>query len=455
MTTPSIARGAVAAAGLLLAAAPASAQTGLTIYNDGRVLVRRAFPVAVGAGLSEVRLQPGALDPSSLLSLDPEVQIVESHYDAAVDERSVLRRAVGRTLTFETGGKSVQATLLGVDPERWRLADGAVTFARPGILRVPEELVTTDPQLELKLRAAKARSQASFGWFTDGTAWSAAYAVVLQKSGMARVEGSAVLVNGALRADSAEIQLVAGSPGRAAPSPKAYMSMRAAEGMVADAAPYAGAGERVGDLRVYPLPGRWSLRPGQTSTIALFEPMSAKITRTYEVGGVLPWYGPLMPRGDESEVPVEVRYTLERPRGSEFGERALPAGTARVYDQDAQGRLQLVGEASTGHSAAGKDLVLATGTAFDLTARRVQTNYVTKPAAPREKGGATAAYAVTLANAGDEPVVIDVMEERGGEWSVVRSSVPAEKLSSTRTRFRVKVPARGETTLTYTVQLVW
>ena len=37
---------ALAAAGTL-AAAGASAQTSLTIYNDGRVLVRRTVPVAV------------------------------------------------------------------------------------------------------------------------------------------------------------------------------------------------------------------------------------------------------------------------------------------------------------------------------------------------------------------------------------------------------------------------
>jgi len=51
--------------------------------------------------------------------------------------------------------------------------------------------------------------------------------------------------------------------------------------------------------------------------------------------------------------------------------------------------------------------------------------------------------------------VVDVLEERGGEWSVLSSSVPAEKLSSTRTRFRAKVPARSEAAITYRVRIVW
>jgi hypothetical protein len=444
--------------GLVCAAAPASAQTGLTIYNDGRVLIRRTVPVTLTAGLTDVRFLPGAMDPSSLVSLDPDVTVVQSRYDAAIDERSVLRRAVGRTLSFDMGGgKTTTAVLLGTDPERWRSADGYVSFSRPGVLRVPEELVTAEPQLELQLRSAKARSGVGLGWFTDGTSWSAAYSVLLRKNGTARVEGAAVIINTALRADSAEIQLVAGSPGRGtSPSAKNMMAMRAVE-MVA-AAPsgdMAGAGERLGDLRVYALPGRWTLRPALTSTIALFEPFAAKIEKTYEVGGVVPYWGPLLPRGDESDEEVSVKYTLARPAGTEFGDRGIPGGIVRVYDADTQGRLQLVGEANVEHLPAGKAMELGTGTAFDLRARRIQTNYVSRPTVPRQKSGATASYSVTLTNGGDEAVVIDVIESRGGEWSVSQSSVPAEKRSSTTTRFRVPVPAKGEVVLTYTVQLFW
>lgn len=438
-----------------LMADSAEAQTGLTIYNDGRVLVRRLVPVAVPAGSAEVRFTPGVMDPASLLSLDPDVTVVQSRYDAAVDEGSVLRRAVGRTFTFDLNGKKEQATLLGTEPERWRFPDGTVSFVRPGTLRVPEELVTAEPLLELQVKSARSKSSVGFGWLTQGTSWNASYGVLLRKDGTARIEGAAVISNGTLRADSAEIQLVAGSPGRAsAPSPKGMMVMA----MRADAAAMnemAAPGQALGDLRVYALPGRWTLRPGLVSTIALFEPLAAKVEKTYEVNGAIPYWGPMMPRGDEQDEPVNVRYTLVRPRQTEFGDRALPGGVARVYDADAQGRLQLIGEADVEHLPAGKPMVLGTGTAFDLRARRIQTNYVTRPQAPKQKSSAAASYSVTLTNSGDEPVTIDVIEERGGEWTVTQASIPGEKLSSTRTRFRAKVPAKGETVLTYTVQLFW
>jgi hypothetical protein len=62
---------------------------------------------------------------------------------------------------------------------------------------------------------------------------------------------------------------------------------------------------------------------------------------------------------------------------------------------------------------------------------------------------------VTITSAKDTAVTVEVLEERAGEWSVLASSLPAEKVSSTRTRFRVRVPAMGEATLTYRVRVVW
>ena len=94
---------------------------------------------------------------------------------------------------------------------------------------------------------------------------------------------------------------------------------------------------------------------------------------------------------------------------------------------------------------------------FDLTAKRIQTTFTTR----RDSVGgnwrtiATADYKVTITNAGDAAVTVDVVEQRGGEWSVVTSSVKPVKLSSTRTSFPVAVPARGKAALTYRVRIIW
>ncbi|HEY8259298.1 MAG TPA: hypothetical protein VIG08_16695 [Gemmatimonadales bacterium] len=449
---------ALAAMVALTIAPPLTAQTSLTIYNDGRVLVRRSLPVSVPKGRSMQRVAIGALDPASVFSLDSGVTIDGLRYDGAVDEMSALRRSVGKRVVFRLpeSKDTLSALVLGVDPLRLQLPDGRVTFSAPGAALYPGDVVVADPTATMDLHSARAQDKLRLGYFTTGASWQASYQVVLGAS-TARVTGNAVVESQALRAEDAEVQLLAGAVGRAGGPEQPPMPMfkaRAAEVAMAAADV---SEQRVGEFHLYSLPGKSTLLPGLTTSVALFDPAQVGYERSYVVRGLVPYWGMLPQQGDETESPVEVSYTLKRPRKTEFGDRPLPGGVARLFQADSAGRLQLVGEASTNHTPAGEDVRLSAGTAFDLKARRVQTTYVTRR--DSSKAGwrtlATADYRVTLTNAGDSSVTVEVREERAGEWSVLSSSVAAEKVSSTITRFRVKVPARGEAVLTYRVRAVW
>lgn len=449
--------GLVSFALLLQAVAPPAgrAQTGLTIYSDGRVLVRRTLPVAVASGMSNHRLSLGVLDPSSVFALDSGVVLIGAAYDESVDEQNTMRRAVGQGLKFWTGRggvlDTVAATVVGVNPERFRLTDGRVVFQRPGTPLYPAELVLPDPTLALALRSPAARSSLRLGYFTQGASWSAAYTVILGR-GTARVSGHAAIPSASLRVSDAEVQLLAGSVGRATPGPRPRMEFEAKA--MADMAQSAAGEQQIGEAHLYTIPGRISLDPGVTSSVALFDPATAPWERAYVLRGQLNYYGPLQQYGnEENSVPVEVWYTLKRQPKTPFGDLPLPQGSYRLYEADAAGRLQLIGESAAGHIAAGSDVRLPAGSAFDLTATRVQTSYSTRRDSTRTI--ATADYRVTIKSAKDSAATVEVLEERGGEWSILSSSLPAEKLSSTRTRFRVRVPAQGEATLTYRVRVVW
>lgn len=444
--------------------ATAMAQQSLTIYQDGRVLVRRTFPTAVARGESSQRVEVGPIDASSVFALDPGVSIVKASFDGAVDEMSVLRRAVGRELKFvvppsKEGGRAdtVAATVIGVDPLRLRLADGSVTFSAPGRALYPADLVVVDPALTLSLVSEQARQQLGLGYFTQGANWQAAYSVVLGK-GSARITGNAAIDSRQLRADGAEIQLLAGDVGVAEQAKMEYGNARAQAMVVYERmADDAMSQQSVGEFHLYSLGGTHTLRPGETTLAALFEPASTPFRKEFLVKGDIPYWGYLPQQGEEGEVPVDISYTLERKRDTPFGDAPLPEGTARIYEPDAEGRLQLVGEASTEHTAPGEELRLRAGTAFDITARRIQTSYTTsqEPGGKPRRTIAIADYRVTLNNAKEEAVTVVVEERRAGEWRIEESSVPAEKVSSTITRFRVDVPARGEAVLTYRVWARW
>ena len=441
-------------------AAPLAAQTSLTIYNDGRVLVRRTVAAQIPRGASTQRLVLGAIDPATLFSLDSSVTIQRVSYDGAVDEASVLRRSVGKRLVFRLSDPrdTVSALVLGVDPLRLQMPDGRVSFTAPGLAVYPSELVVVEPTAVVGVESDKPRDQIRLGYFTGGASWQASYQVVLGRAD-ARVIGMAVIPSQSLRAENAEIHLLAGEVSRAQPRREdRFVSKRAMVAAEAAVMSDVATEQKVGEFHLYSLAGRSTLLPGLTTSIALFEPAQVKYERNYVVHGDVPFWGFLPQMGEETEPPVEVIYTLKRPRKTDFGDRPLPGGIARMYLPDSAGGLQLVGEASTGHTAAGNDLKLNAGTAFDITAKRLQMNYSTRRDSTRTRGVhtvATADYRVTLKNATDSAVVVDVQEDRAGEWSVLSSSVPPDKVSSTVTRFRVRVPARGEAILTYKLRVIW
>lgn len=440
-------------------AVPAAAQTSLSIYTDGRVVVRRSLPQPLDKGRNTLTVKLDGLDPKTLFSPDTGVGLVTAVLRPASERVPALESAVGQTLTFLRGkGDTLRATVVRVSPPQYRLPDGRFLLSEPGEPVVPAEVVRTAPEAMVTLEATRARPRTELAYVVDGGArWAATYQILLAGA-RALISGSATITAQSLRADSAEVQLVAGSISRATPEPRPYAARAAPQLAMMSADGGAATEQAVGETHVYDLPGRLSLVAATPVTTALFPRTSVAYTREYVVPGVMPWRGFLgQAAGDPDRVPVQVWYTLKRGRGTAFGDRPLPGGTVALYQADSSGRVELVGETGTDHTAPGRDLRVLSGTAFDVTAERVQTDYSQEQLAPTRRGVAprqrvTAAYRVTLANAKPEAVTVDVREARFGVWRVVESSLPPEKLSATEVRFRVLVPANGDATLTYTVQ---
>jgi hypothetical protein len=451
---------------LLLLGAPAGliAQQGsdapsVTLFNSGRVLVRRTFAVPVPAGGSAMTLPLGLYEPASLLSLDPGVRLGRFSFDGASTEEALLRRHVGESFMIEVSVGAARSIvsykLLALQPERWQIGD-AVVFGRPGQIRWDLARVPTTPVTDVFVTSDRARSGLKVMYATSGASWGASYSLILGSAG--RIEGLASIMTGSLDLANAEVQLLAGNIGvqAPAPSPRAYaMAAKAMEGgAFADGAP---SNEAVGEARLYTLPGRLSFAPGTQLVTPLFDPTPARAERRYTVAGGIPFWGGFEQQADEQEVPVAVAYRLERKLGTTFGDLALPGGAMQVFDTDKAGRLQLIGMGSIGHTAPGEELLVSTGTAFDVTAKRTQTAYTTqRGTAPNtNRTIAFASFRVDLQNAKDSAVVVEVREDRGGEWSVVESSVAGQRRSATRMVFPVTVPAKGKATLTYRIRAVW
>lgn len=444
---------------LLIGAAPAAAQTSLSIYRDGRVVVRRTLPQALQQGRNSLTLRLEALDPATLFSTDTAVSVTSATVRYPSTATDALAQAIGQTISFvRAKGDTIRATVVRADPPQFKLTDGRLLLSPPGEPLFPAEVVRTSPEAQVVLDASRARQRTDIAYVAQGATWEALYQVILTGA-RAQVTGTATVTSQSLRTDSAEVQLVAGAIRRtrtpAAPSEGVQWMVR---GQMADAAKVDIAEEAVGETHIYQLPGRLIIEPGVPVTTALFPRSSAPVTQELIIPGVLPWRGWMGQNPEPNRVPVQVWYTIKRVAKTAFGDRPLPAGTVQLYQADSSGRVQLIGEASNDHTAPGRDLRLQSGDAFDITAERVQTDWNQEQLPPVRRGmpnrqRVTASYRVTISNAKADAVNVDVREAHFGSWKIVESSVPAEKLSSTESRFRVSVPAGGEATLTYTVQI--
>jgi hypothetical protein len=445
---------------LVVLAAPVEGQTSVSVYGDGRVVVRRSLPQALVQGRNTLTLKFETIDPATLFSPDTSVALVSAVLRPASERAAALADAVGQTLSFVRGkGDTVRATVMRVAPPQYRLADGRFLLSEPGEPLFTADVVRTAPEVLVVLEAARPRPRAELAYTTTGARWAATYQVVLGRGGRAAVAGVATVSSQGFRADSADVQLVAGAIARALEEagPRYDVVQRAAVQMAAMTV--TGTNEQaVGETHVYQLPGRLSFEPGIPVATALFPRAAVEYTQELVVVGALPWQGFIAQSPAEpNRVPVQVWYTLKRGLGTPFGDRPLPGGIVQLYQPDSTGRVQLVGEARSNHTAPGRELRLQSGDAFDVTAARVQTDYNQEVIPPPRRGvparqRVTAAYQVTISNAKPEAVTVDVRESRFGAWKIVESSVPAEKLSATEARFRLAVPARGAATLTYTVQ---
>ncbi len=392
----------LAVVGLAVGALPADGQQepadpGLTIYMQNLALVRAELDRPVPAGEHTVRVDdlPGNVDLKSLMVLDPGVTLLGVH-----------------------GRRSYQAAGRG----------NAISLA-------------------LDLQVESAVDGLRLAYLTGGLSWDAGYAMVVGADDRtARVDGYATITNGSGTAyEEASVQLLAGTVNveDGGGHYRAAMEARAVADM-AQSAPGLSGGAFSG-YHLYEVDTPLTLPTGATHRIRLMGADEVAVTREYVLPGQVNFYQRMQ---ESQRQEAFIRYRVERPAGTSFGETPLPSGTVRVFQPDEEGRLQLLGAAGIPNTPAEEELLLAVGQAFDIGGTRTQTEF------ERIEGSVTeSAWEVELVNRTDEQVVVQVIDDIGGDWEVLESSHEAQRLSASRVRFDVPVPADGEATLTYRVRV--
>ena len=454
VTTPLLAQSAV----------PPPTQTAqgdiaVTIYNNDRALIedKRTLDLPAGRSRQEFRDVSAQIQAETVTLSGPGIGIVEQNFDFdLLSPAALMQNAVGQTVTLVRVNPATGAEV----HERARIlaANGGVVMQigdRIEVLRddgLPARVIFDQVPPTLRARPTLSvtldtngggRRPVTLTYLTPGLGWAADYVALFDEAnGRMDVQGWVTLTNNSgTPYVNANTLLVAGAVGASGggyrdyrggyPPPPPPPSIDRAG---TESAPR----ERLGDFYLYPLPERTTIADKQTKQVSFLDVQNTPAARAYEFRN--PW----MSTNDQPlSANTVLRFSSSRNQG--LGD-ALPAGTVRVYQRDARGNPQFVGEHRIGHTPMGSDLGLTTGQAFDVKVRPVVEER-TRLSSSRWR----TRMRYTLTNAGPKPITIDLVQSGlWGDTRIIDESMKSDRLSADDARWRVPVPANGEATVTAT-----
>lgn len=447
----------------------------VTIYNDNLALVKDTREVRLPKGESRLAFQEvsAQIRPETALlrnlTHSRDFWVAEQNFDFdLLTPQKLLEKYVGEKVTVVrsvpnesgAGAKEIreEATVLATNNGTVLQFADRIETSVPGRIifpKVPGNL-RARPTLVISLNSGADREQKlELSYLTGGLSWRADYVANLAADEKTLdLSGWVTLTNQSGAAyPNATLQLVAGDVNRARDKQPVMYEMAARGALAPPPAPPKMAEESLFEYHLYTLDRPTTLAVNQTKQVALLSASTVPVRKEYLLQGQTYYYsGSYGDLGDKQKVGVYVEF--DNKEASRLG-MPLPKGIIRVYKRDGDGRAQFVGEDSIDHTPKNELVRLKLGEAFDITARRKQTDY--KSLGRQGKFGFVheSAYEIELKNAKKEPVTVTVLEPMPGDWEILQSSLPCIKAAAGTGKFQVTVPAEGKATLTYRVRVRW
>lgn len=440
-------------------AAPDRRVLDLTVYANDLAVVHDQRPATLAAGASRL------VFPDVSRQMIPESAVVSGEgltvnivdYNAAtLSPDALVRRHVGQEVGIvhvnpATGEETVErATLLNADAGIVLKFRDRIETGVPGRLvfdEIPDDLRAKATLMASVHADATRESDVSLTYLSTGLDWQADYVAVLDEAaGRLDLNGRAIVRNtSGSDFTAANLSLVAGEVRRVSAAPPRMA--RAEMTTMAAAAPPAPTPEGLGAAYLYRLPAPADLADRQSRQFTLLNASNLPVERRYVSAGNAEAFA--SQRGEIQPTHPSVSVRFANP-AADAGGLPLPAGIVRVYARGNDGGLRLLGEDRIGDTAAGSAVALEIGAAFDITAKRRQTDFsrVDLPDTTFES-----AWSIELANAKDQSVSVDVVEALPGDWEIIAESAPHAKTRADQATWTLAVPARGRAVLEYRVRI--
>jgi hypothetical protein len=439
------------------------AQPALTIYNQNFAVVREKVPLDLKEGETAITFAGATrkLEPDSVVLRDPAGKIAfrvleQSYRSDTVSQPFLLSLYEGKEIDFlvrdqdgrehTVKGKIVRSGYAPGGQFETPIVevDGKLRFSLPGEPVFPAlgDEGVLKPTLTWQIGAERAaKLDAELSYITSGFAWEAAYNFVAPETGETLdVVGWVTISNKSGQTfTNAAVKLMAGDVNRIQPPTDSEEG-----GMVklsAFSVRAAAVSEKAFDeFHLYTLPRQVTLRDKETKQVEFMRAtgIKAPVVFVYD--------------GQRNSTKVAVMREFKNSEDNGLG-LALPKGRARFYRRDdADGRIEFVGEDSIDHTAKDEMLRIRTGDAFDVVGERA----VTAQSNSSYNRQAEQEITVKLRNHKTAPVQIRVVEHLAGlKWEILSKSDDFVKKDAQTLEFTVPVKPNEERVVTYHIRYDW
>jgi hypothetical protein len=440
----------------------------VTIYNENLALVKDQRKIALGSGQTALayrdvsaQIRPETALLRSITS-PGKLSVIEQNFDFdLLTPQKLLEKYVGKNVNVvrtnpATGVETTeQAQVLAASNGAVLKIADRIETGIPGRIVYPDvpANLRDRPTLVMSLaNSGAAQQEVELSYLTGGLSWKADYVAELNVAeDKLDLSGWVTLTNTSGAAyRNARLQLVAGDVNRVRDEMRLARPMAKMDMAVASEA-LRMAEESLLEYHLYTLDRPTTIAENQTKQVSLLSASSVPVRKELLLRGADYYYqssyGDL---GQKMKVGVFIEF--DNKESAHLG-MPLPKGVIRVYKKDGAGNAQFVGEDHIDHTPKNEKVRLKLGDSFDVTADKKQTDFKRLPNPAKGNALFESAYEIVLKNAKKEGVTVTVQEPIPADWKMLKESHPHEKATSNTAVWKVSVPAEGQTTLTYRVQV--
>ncbi len=433
----------------------------LTVYNNNLGLVKDTRKIQLPKGEEELRFMDVAafINPVTVsvksLNKPKDFFVLEQNYEYdLMNQNKILDKYVGKNLKilqwneYQDRKEVVEATLLSNNDGQVYRINEEIYLGHPGtkiLPQLPENLIDKPTLTWLFKNKTSSMHELEVTYLTSNISWKADYVLILDKADIASDLSGWVTIDNrsGTMYKEAQLKLIAGDVSRVSQAtPKGAYVMEA----MALRSDRQFEEKSFFDYHIYDLKRKTTIKDNQTKQINFIENSGIKIQKEYRVQGNQSYYSRSYGSGEMNQS-VQVFVVFENTEKNQLG-LPLPKGIVRVYKKDDDESLQFVGEDRINHTPREETVELKIGNAFDITSNRKQIDYKKKTKTLHESE-----WQVALKNVSTKDVTIALEENLYGNWKVLKTSHPYEKINANQIQFDVAVPKGKEVILNYRIQV--